>query len=261
MNITKVVASVAFAALASAGAARATTTILDPLHGWCSDVTSTTCLDLGANTPLAGSTFGFNISPGPQTGDLLLEFLIPNDQPLPASISVTGSNGGTDNTAAISTTATLVSATAWNSGGLDAYLGLNATPANGIGAYLPNAQALDPAATGFFVFQADIGDTTIAATAAAGPPIFDVTADIAALPIGSYIVAYCGAPSAGATIPTGSKACFGNDKNPVVATANSGALLVTGGLVPPEQIPEPSVLALLSLALLGMGLVTMRRRV
>ena len=251
------------ASFALAGAAHADV-ILDPLHGWCNNgVAMRTCTDLGANTPIdlgASTQFGFNISPGPQTGDMLLVFLVPDDlNPLPASIAVTGTNGGTDNTDPISATATLFSVNEWNSKGLDTYLGFSATPANGIGAYLPNAQALDPNIMGFFVYTANLGDTTIAQTDNSGPPIFDVTADIGALPLGSYIVAYCGKPSAGATIPDNSTACFGNDKNPVIATANSGALLVTDGRIPPEEIPEPGMLALLSVALLGFG-ATMRRR-
>ncbi len=216
---------------------------------------------MGANTPLGNSTqFGFNISPGPNTGDLLLEFLVPNDTTQPSSISVTGTQGGTDNTALISASATLVSGTAWTSGFLDAYLNLgwSATPTNGIGAYLPNAQALDPGATGFFVYQADIGDTLIAKNPdTTTGPIFNVTTNIANLPLGSYIVGFCGSPSISVTNP-----CFGNKNNTEIATANSGALLVTGNtLIPPEQIiPEPSALALLSIALLGMGAVSARRR-
>ena len=246
-------------AFAFASGARADV-ILDPLHGWCNQVVAgTSCIDLGANTPLGNATkFGFNISPGPNTGDLLLEFLVPNDfSPQPTSISVTGTQGGTANTSAISATATLVSVTAWTSGFLDAYLGLSATPSNGIGAYLPNAQVLDPTATGFFVYQADIGDTRIAANPdTTTGPIFNVTADIAALPLGSYIVGFCSTANSTDTNP-----CFGNKQNPTIATANSGALLVTDGRVPPEQIPEPGVLALLSLALLGLGITTSRRRV
>lgn len=49
------------------------------------------------------------------------------------------------------------------------------------------------------------------------------------------------------------------------ANAANGAIVTgfaagNGTLIPPEEIPEPGILALLSVALLGMGFIAMRRR-
>jgi hypothetical protein len=47
----------------------------------------------------------------------------------------------------------LFSTTAWTTGTLADFLGITASPDNPIGAFLPATQALDPGATGFFVYQ------------------------------------------------------------------------------------------------------------
>src|SRR5258708_21405946 len=105
---------------------------LDPLHGFCAG-----CSDNGTNTPTSSNplTFGINISPGPQTGVYVIDFLVANSFVPPLSNAVTGTVAGT---------ATQFSSTAWTSGFLDSYLGLSggASPANGIGAYLPSELAL-----------------------------------------------------------------------------------------------------------------------
>ena len=65
------------------GAPGAYATIIDPLHGQCNGTGGTTCQDagLGGVTPLGNSTqFNFTISPGPQTGLLQLEVLIPTNE-------------------------------------------------------------------------------------------------------------------------------------------------------------------------------------
>ena len=133
--------------------------IMDPLHGFCN---GSPCIDNGTNTPLGNSSeFGFSISPGSQTGAFFLDILVPNNYSIPASFSITGSQGGAANNQPISTTASLFSVTAWTSGQLDTYLEISASPTNPIGAFLPTTQALDPGATGFFVFQADLGTAKI----------------------------------------------------------------------------------------------------
>ena len=253
MNRTKVITPLAIGVLALAfGSAARADTILDPLHGFCNGTTpvTTTCVDGGANTPLGSDTtrFGFWISPGPQTGDLSLVILLPDDQTAPPSFAITGDIGAGSTTF----TASQVSGD-WQTGDLQAFLGLTGySPANPIGAYLPNAQALDSAANGFFVYSVDLGTVTIPASATYSAPIFDypLSPDLA---LGSYIVGFCDT-----CVFTNSN---GKKKTDNVATANSGALLVTDGRVPPEQIPEPGVLALLSLALLGLGVTSSRRRV
>jgi len=209
-------------------------TVFDPLHGQCNGTGTGTCSDNGTNTPLGNSTtFGFTISPGPQTGDLIIDILVPNNEVAPGSFTINFSNN------TLAGTATLFSATAWTAGFLDAYLGISASPSNPIGAYLPTTQFLDPGATGFFVFQADIGTQTIPKNG--GTDTFNVPTGFGA-DLGGYILGFCG---------TG---CTG-DTNPYVATANSGALVVNGN----TPLPEPSSLMMLGIGLLGLTLLTGRR--
>ena len=213
-------------ALASGGAVWA-----DAMHGQCNGTGSGTCIDNGTNTPLGNSTtFGFTISPGPQTGDLVLDILVPNNYVVPGSFTIDFANSTLAGTAT-------EHAGQWTSGSLKGFLGITASPNNPIGAYLPTAQVQDPGATGFFVFQADIGTQTIpgnsdAATAAG---IFNMISGLGGLD-GSYIVGFCGA---GCTTD-----------GSFVATANSGALLVT---------PEPSSLLMLGAGLLALAALTGRR--
>src|ERR1700722_4287136 len=119
-------------ALACGGAAWADT-VIDPLHGQCNGTGTGTCSDNGSNTPLGNSTtYGFTISPGPQTGDLFIDILLPNNYTPPA--------GGF----AITTTVTATQQTGtWTSGTLARFLGISASPDNPIGAYLPTTQFLD----------------------------------------------------------------------------------------------------------------------
>src|SRR5262249_51076253 len=109
------------------------------------------CMDKGTTSPPTINppvNFGFTPSPGPATGSLTIDVLVPNNEASPASFALTGT---------ASATATLFSATPWTSGMLDAYLGISASPNNPIGACLPSRQALDPGATGCFVVPANLG--------------------------------------------------------------------------------------------------------
>src|SRR4051794_18622194 len=77
----------------AASTARADILIDDPLHGFCNGtLPAGSCVDNGTNTPLGNSTqFGFTISPGPQTGTLFLDILVPNNETQPVSgFAVTG---------------------------------------------------------------------------------------------------------------------------------------------------------------------------
>lgn len=202
------------------------------LHGWCGSGTTSLCLDNGTNSPFAmnpPNPFGFTSSPPGETGILGITVLVPDNE-----------NGGFTPphiTGAATATANLVSTTPWTSGQLDVYLGLSASPANPIGAYLPSTKALDPGATGFFVYMADVGTQTFAGPS--GPPnqLFDITS----LPLASYIVGFVDLGASG-----------------IEATANSSAIFVTVRGV--DVVAQPRTLVLLGSALVGLGLVLWLRR-
>lgn len=226
-------------ALACGGAAWADT-VDDPLHGICNGSSGGACVDNGTNTPLGNSTaFGFSISPVSQIGDLVVDILVPNNYALPTSFTIDFAG-----TSTVAGTATLFSTTAWTSGDLASYLGgsfIGASPNNPIGAYLPSTQALDPTATGFDVFTADLNIQFLQGPGGSGSTLYSIPSGLGS-DLGAYIVGFC---VSGCTTP------------PDTATANSGALLVNGST--PVPTPEPGSLMMLAAGLLGMALLTGRR--
>ena len=210
------------------------------LHGFCS--LAAPCADNGTNSPTGVNPpqFGFAYS-GPAgktvtgTGNFYVDILVPNSGAAPGSFSITG---------ALSGTATLFSSTAWTSGQLDAYLGIPASPTNPIGAYLPTTQTYDAAATGFWVFQANLGPTTLLAQSGvgqAGQDAYLMQLGQSLVP-GSYIVGFLQQGS-------GDNIAWG-------ATANSGAVLETGG----PSVPEPATWAMMLVGFGATGVAIRRNR-
>jgi len=197
----------------------------DPLHGYCSGAGQ--CIDNGTNSPTSSpSNFGFTVSPGPASGDLLIDVLVPNNELHPLSFALTGTRSGT---------ASLFSPTAWTSGNLDAYLGISASPNNPIGAFLPSTDALDPGATGFFAYQVDLGALTLQDPS--NPNVLPLENISPGVPLASYITGFLNEGTAGA--PNW------------IATANSGFIFV---------VPEPSAITLFGTLLIPLVWFGRRRK-
>jgi hypothetical protein len=190
----------------------------DALHGFCTNVT---CNDNGAITPVPTNnpSFGFWDAGGPATGtDIIVVLSLTN---LGSSIALNPTNVA----GSPATSATLLG-TQWTSGFLDTFLGLGAQPNNPFNNY-GGATGLDPGATGFFVYELNLGTQTVQAQANdLNGPLFSANN----LPLGTFILDFVDPPGIG--------------------TANSAALQV---------VPEPGTLALLVAGLLGLAGLARRK--
>jgi hypothetical protein len=118
-------------------------------------------------------------------------------------------------------------------------LGISASPANPIGAFLPSAQALDPGVTGFLVFQVNFGTATL--QDAANPNVNPLLNMSSGLPLASYLVGFLNE---------------GTVANPNwVSTANSGAIFETR-----SAVPEPTSMILVGSILCFIGCGIHKRR-
>jgi hypothetical protein len=234
---------------------------IDPLHGCI--IGDPTCFDNGTVTPTTVSplpNFTFTVSPpsSPNNpGDFLVNILVPNNEdPIPGALSftITGTLGGPSDTGTISGTSTLKGD--WTSGGLGAFLGFTlggGSPPNDISAWLPYVQGnncgplqnmpCDPGATGFEVYQVDLGNSLLQGPGNPVKPILTLSGS--PLPMASLLAGFLGSG------PT-----FGTSAN-WVSTANSGAIFEADA-PPPSPVPEPSSIVLLGSGLLGV--VALRKR-
>jgi len=226
-----------------------TTAVLpDPLHGYC----ATGCFDNGINSPSTSNPpvdFGFTVNPGPQTGDFVIDVLVPNDENTPAAGPFT--INGTSSGAATQVSTTAFASDAFGLGNnptLSQYLNaVNAVtplpdtagsppfpsqPDTNLMNYLQATQGVDPTATGFFVYQADLGSTMLQDPST--PNVSPLLTISPGLPLGSFITAFLNEGTAGS--PSW------------VSTSNSGAIFL-----PTPRIVEPSALILLGTALAALG--------
>ena len=233
-----VAAGIAAFALIAPSAASATT-----LHGFCVDATPGACVDNGVTTPTSVNppVFGFTSGGQSESGDFLIGILIPNDISPPASFTILDANTN----ATLGTATPLSTTTAWTSGELGAYMtsvgATNITDGNGhpIGAFLPTTTqaSLDPNATGYWVYIADLGQQTLQKNSNALSGL-ELTLG-SQLPLGSWLLGFL---------------CQGENQTSCLENANSAGISEQGPNCPDchvENVPEPITLSLFGAGLIG----------
>jgi hypothetical protein len=221
--------------------------LLDPLHSVvCAGPGGTNCVntDAGSFAPLGqSSNWGFEISPGPATGDLTLAILVPTNQITVSSylLPTLTDNGGSPLTESIGSRTTLLTSANGNNpgpgGGLSFYLEgqhLLATPP-GTSHYKPtdsfdNASAGEatenPLFTGsFLAFSVKIPNITLEAQGS--PTIANDFSFGANVPAGTVIVGFFDCPTC---------------NQEFVGTAASEDLVTTPRAAPPVPIPGAALL-------------------
>jgi hypothetical protein len=231
--------------------------------------------------------FGFWDAGKKNSGTYFIDILTPDN-----GGSSSAPSGAYAITGAVSGTAALFSSTAWTSGKLDNYLGIQASPSNPLAAWLHATQSLDSKAMGYWVFQADLGSTALGTSSGTGP-LLKLSST---LPPGSVVVAFLetntshpkgSSHESGASDETANSDDNGNENdddngenndqdngqgsdhdngknndhgkgknsNSFTATADSSALFETSPTIPNGHgVPEPGTVALLMAALLGFGM-------
>jgi hypothetical protein len=169
--------------------------------------------------------------------------LVPNNYTTgPSSYTIDSTIGG--NLATAQSTLATESSSPWTFGTLANYFGISASPSNPLSAWLDSTQSVDPGATGYNVFLAQIGMVTLEPKAGRmdGPLL-----SISGLQLGSVVAGFLGVPNP----------C--TESVDISATAPSGALFEDGG-TPPVATPEPGALVLFAAGLAGLGWALSRRR-
>jgi hypothetical protein len=218
--------------------------IQDPLHGCfigtgCSESTiNGTNVTPTTTNPLPA--FTFTDSPGPATGDLLIEILIPNDIPGAASLllAIGGTQAGPTDSSTIAPVSSNLKGQ-WTTGDLSSFLGLSASPTNPLSAFLTATQFVDPAAGSYYVYQVDLGTNELQKTNNPTIPVFNLSGS--PLPAGSVLTAFL------------------NGGSSYIATASSGGLFEETSPPSSGTIAEPSSLVQLGSVALGAAALLRRK--